>query len=155
MKIRPYDPPKTRFTIFNAHRMINYKALLACWPFLVALCIGPAGLHAQSSKDVAFSVGSYDKKTEEVRTFGANDIVWIIDDMDDGTSVIVIKGSYGLSVSKEHGIVFITSVNIKDESASLMLIGSLPIKIPSLDPGSTVQFTCDRGKFIYLYKRTR
>lgn len=128
--------------------------ILSGWAIVLILCMQQRAVHAQAFNDIAFSVGSYDHKTEEVRTVGDGDI-WIVEDMDDGTSLVVIKRSYGLSVTKNNGIVFIQSVNIADETAGLMLIGSLPVKIPSYPNGSSVQFTCEKGKFIYLYNRTK
>lgn len=134
--------------------LIMHKMILSRWSLVFVLSLAYRALHAQSFNDVAFSVGSYDQKTEEVRTVGAGDI-WIVEDMDDGTSLVVIRRSYGLSVTKNNGVIFIQSVNLNDESSGLMLIGSLPIKIPSYPAGSYVQFTCEKGKFIYLYNRTK
>lgn len=120
---------------------------LLLWVFVVA----SSPLQAQDYTDVAFSIGSYDRVTEDVR-FVNDGLLWIVTDMDDGTSFILIKEPQLLSVSKDHGVVFITGGSVREENSSLLLIGSLPIKIPS---GAKVQFTCERGKFIYLYNRQR
>lgn len=98
--------------------------------------------------DVAFSIGSYDRTTEEVRQVGAENL-WIVTDMDEGTSFVIVDSSHGLSVRKMKGIIWINSVNMTNKTM-LSMIGNLPLKI--LD-GQTVQFTCPRGKFIYLYDR--
>jgi hypothetical protein len=126
-------------------RIASFAGLL--WIFVV---LGPA-LHAQDYTDEAFSVGSYDRVTKDVR-FVNDGILWTVTDMDDGTSFILLKEPQLLSVAKDNGVVFITGGSVRDENSSLLLIGSLPIKIPS---GAKVQFTCDRGKFIYLYNRKR
>ena len=101
---------------------------------------------------MAFTVGSYDHVTEEVRVMNAKSFLWIVTDMDEGTSFILKNGSHGLGASMRDGLVFITSIDLEDENSSLMFIGKLPIKIPM---SSTVQFTCARGKFIYLYDRQK
>lgn len=115
---------------------------LFSWIF-VALA---ATLNAQDPQWQAFSIGSYDRVTEDVIQVNS---MWKVTDMDEGTSFVLVDGSSGLSVTKKYGIVFISYIDLnRANSRSMTVTANLPI---TLGPNATVQVTCDRGKFIYLY----
>jgi len=126
-------------------------SLIFKWQAFIVLFCFHAALSAQNFNDVAFSMGSYDKVTKEIRTVQAGEI-WIVTDMDEGTNFTLVKKDCGLSVSKHDGIIWIQTINLNDPSTNMMLIGALEFKIPGK---AHVQFTCDRGQFIYLYNRMK
>lgn len=115
-----------------------------------ALALWATTLCAQDPQWEAFSIGSYDNVTEEVTQVNS---LWKVTDMDDGTCLVLTDGPNGMAVAKKNGIVFISYINLnRDNKSSMILIANLPI---TFGPNATVQFTCEKGKFIYLYNLAR